>query len=60
MKTIAITTKLVMLTYVSAEGDNVEALLAEPFEDYGGVKTARVGEDYFRFGFAGHDGLNCC
>ncbi len=44
-----------VLADVGAEGDDVEALFAEPFEDDGGVEAAGVGEDYFGFGFAGHD-----
>jgi len=45
----------VVLAHVGAEGDDVEALFAEPFEDDGGVEAAGVGEDYFGVGFAGHD-----
>ena len=45
----------VVLADVGAEGDDIEALFAEPFEDDGGVESAGVGEDYFGVGFAGHD-----
>mmetsp|Transcript_25012 Transcript_25012/g.32099 ORF Transcript_25012/g.32099 Transcript_25012/m.32099 type:complete len:166 (-) Transcript_25012:117-614(-) len=37
---------LVVLADIGAEGDDVEALFAEPFEDDGGVESAGVGEDY--------------
>ena len=45
----------VVLANVSAEGDDVEALFAEPLEDDGGVETAGVGEDYLGFGGRRHD-----
>lgn len=46
-----------VLAHVGAEGDDVEAFLAEPFEDDGGVEAAGIGEDYFGLGFAGHGNL---
>ena len=42
---------LVVLADVGAEGDDVEALLAEPGEDDGGVEAAGVGEDALGLGF---------
>ena len=42
---------LVVLPDVGAEGDDVEALLAEPGEDDGGVEAAGVGEDALGLGF---------
>lgn len=41
------------LTNVGAEGDDVESLFAQPFENNGGIETTRVGEDELRFGI-GH------
>lgn len=52
----------VVLADVGAEGDDVEALFAEPFEDDGGVEAAGVGEDYLGFGGGGHvgcEGIKC-
>ncbi len=46
----------VMLADVGAEGDDLEALFAEPFEDDARVETAGVGEDYLGFGGGGHGG----
>ena len=43
---------LVVLTDVGAEGNDVEALLAEPLEDDGSIETAGVGEDALGLGFA--------
>ena len=43
-----------VLTDVGAEGDDLEALFAEPFEDDARVETAGVGEDYLGFGGGGH------
>ncbi len=44
----------VVLADVGAEGDDLEALFAEPFEDDARVEASRVGEDYLGFGSGGH------
>jgi hypothetical protein len=40
------------LTDVGAEANNFKALLAQPFEDDGSVKTSRIGKDQLGLSFA--------